>query len=365
MNDYILLSGVPLYEDAPVATDLLWNHLDELLAAMRAHNAPTYYLVMNKDDRSIEPYKKLASQQADLNLRIVEVKQKSGFAFMNTHALERVLQDEKPLPKGFGHADYTYSIEAFLERETKNFFVQNDTKKSYHIRRETSSKEIADLLGLGTSCKGIYYGYPMGRFVAAGHFEESILLETDRITVFDEKDCMLAGLKKIVDEYGNETCGRCVFGYEGMTQIQMILTDILARKGKPDDLHLLKELCKKMESQTLCDIDATLAKTVLSALEVFQQEIEEHVTKKVCQAAACNKFITYHILEDFCTGCQECEDVCEDDAIISKKKFIHIIDQDECTQCGKCYEACEEDAIVKAGTKKPKGPAKPVPCKAR
>jgi NADH-quinone oxidoreductase subunit F len=56
-------------------------------------------------------------------------------------------------------------------------------------------------------------------------------------------------------------------------------------------------------------------------------------------------------------------DECDDDAILGKKKFIHVIDQDECTQCGKCVEACDEEAIVKAGAIKPRCPQKPIPCK--
>ena len=73
--------------------------------------------------------------------------------------------------------------------------------------------------------------------------------------------------------------------------------------------------------------------------------------------------MTYHIIAANCIGCGECLDVCEDDAILGKKKFVHIIDQDECIQCGKCMEACEEEAIVLAGAVKPRCPKKPIPCK--
>lgn len=75
--------------------------------------------------------------------------------------------------------------------------------------------------------------------------------------------------------------------------------------------------------------------------------------------------MTYHILADKCNGCEECLDVCEDDAILGKKRFVHVIVQDECIQCEKCMEACEEDAIVQAGAVKPRCPKKPIPCKRR
>ena len=90
---------------------------------------------------------------------------------------------------------------------------------------------------------------------------------------------------------------------------------------------------------------------------------DEHISKKGCRAGVCKKFMTYHILASKCIGCGECMDACEDEAILGKKKFVHVIDLNECTLCGKCMDVCDEDAIVMAGAKKPKCPAKPIPCK--
>ena len=75
--------------------------------------------------------------------------------------------------------------------------------------------------------------------------------------------------------------------------------------------------------------------------------------------------MTYHVLAAKCTGCGDCLDACDEDAILGKKRFVHVIQQDECTQCGACMDACDEDAIVRAGAVKPRCPAKPIPCKAR
>jgi len=118
-----------------------------------------------------------------------------------------------------------------------------------------------------------------------------------------------------------------------------------------------------MKRESLCEIGQSAANTVLTAIQNFRQEIEEHITKKSCQSGVCSKFVTYHILQDLCNGCNECVDACEDEAILGKRGFIHVIDQDECTQCGKCVEACEEHAIVRAGVIKPRCPRKPIRCK--
>ena len=75
--------------------------------------------------------------------------------------------------------------------------------------------------------------------------------------------------------------------------------------------------------------------------------------------------MTYHILPTKCVGCGECVDACEDEAILGKARFIHVIDQKACTQCGRCVSACEEGAIIMAGADKPRTPPRPIPIRKR
>jgi NADH-quinone oxidoreductase subunit F len=154
-----------------------------------------------------------------------------------------------------------------------------------------------------------------------------------------------------------------VFGYEGVTQLQMILKDITEKKGRASDKELMQDLCSLMKTQSLCEDGSLLAEAVLESLNTYADVFDEHIAKKACRAGVCRKFMTVHILASKCVGCGECMDVCEDDAILGKKNFVHVIEQDECTICGKCMEACDEDAIVLAGAVKPRCPAKPIPCK--
>ncbi len=178
-------------------------------------------------------------------------------------------------------------------------------------------------------------------------------------------ECMVSLLLQEVKENDCKKCGKCVFGYEGVTQLEMALFDIAEKRGKSTDFDQMRALSLMMQSQSLCEIGEDLGATVMYAMDNHKEEFMEHISKKACRTGVCRKFMTYHILPDLCTGCTDCADVCDDDAIIGKKKFVHIIDQDECTQCGKCMEACDEDAIVTAGLKKPRTPKKPIPCTAK
>ena len=154
-----------------------------------------------------------------------------------------------------------------------------------------------------------------------------------------------------------------MFGYEGAAQLEMTLADITMKKSRSTDMAQLTKVCRYMKEQSLCEDGVDLGETALAVFEKYGDEFAAHVAKKSCKAGVCKSFVTYHILADRCIGCGDCMDECEDDAILGKKKFIHVIDQDECTQCGKCLSACDEDAIVKAGAVKPRCPAKPIPCK--
>ena len=178
-----------------------------------------------------------------------------------------------------------------------------------------------------------------------------------------EKQCPVDELKKLVAGHKCLDCGKCVFGYEGATQFDLILEDIQDKRGKANDMAQMRKLAGLMAEQSLCEDGQELGKLILALLDQREKEFQLHISKKGCTASVCKKFVTYHILQNKCIGCGECIDACEDDAIKGKRKFVHVIDQDECTQCGKCMEACEEGAIVMAGADKPRCPARPIPCK--
>ena len=164
-----------------------------------------------------------------------------------------------------------------------------------------------------------------------------------------------------ITEHKCISCGKCVFGYEGAAQLIMMLEDITAKRGRNTDLDQMKMLASFMADQSLCEDGEMLGKTVLEMLDRYADEFVLHISKKGCTAAVCKKFVTYHILQDKCIGCGDCLDACEDEAILGKRRFVHVIDQRECSQCGECLDSCPEGAIVMAGADKPRCPARPVP----
>ncbi len=185
----------------------------------------------------------------------------------------------------------------------------------------------------------------------------------ERVKNLTEKECIVDVLRKELADNKCKNCGKCTFGYEGATQIEMILNDIGEKKGRPGDLELLADLCSVMKDQSMCEDGDDIALAILEALEKYRKDLEDHVSRKSCRAGVCKRFMTYHIIAGDCTGCGDCLDACPEDAILGRKKFVHVINQAECTQCGACKDACDEDAIVLAGAVKPRCPLKPIPCR--
>lgn len=366
MNEYRIINAVPAYDAAPVSLDVLNDKTSQVLAQVKKNQVEKNYLIINKKEQElIAKLEGEIKKVADLSIDIIAVEAESNFIYDNAAAARNVIQGEKPIPWGMDSTIPIYSVEKMLRSEEKQVYITGNAKKAgkFIFPNKVKPEDILKECGSKNSLKAMYFGYPMGKFISPEELEKEIELTTDYIKIIDHTDCLLDQLLEIMQGYAKETCGRCVFGYEGVTQINIILSDISQKKGKSDDIELLMDLCGVMKAQVLCDIGKVAAETVLQAIAEFREELEGHITKKVCPAAVCKKFVTYHILADKCVGCMECADECPEDAIIGKKKFIHIIDQDECIQCGKCLKVCDYDAIVMAGAVKPRTPKKPLPCK--
>ena len=173
--------------------------------------------------------------------------------------------------------------------------------------------------------------------------------------------CMVDFLFHCYEESARECCGRCVYGRLGTAQIRQILRDISARRCKPDDMELMKEIAEAMEQACSCNQGKTAAHMILSGIKNFSEESEAHSRKKTCPENVCRGYVSYHIDPVKCTGCEECRTACPAKAIEGRADYIHVIDDIRCTGCRKCIAVCGQNAIIVAGKIKPKGPEEPIP----
>ena len=355
-----IVNFMPAYAQAPVAPWLLSKDVAAAAAKVREAGADAALVPAGCEGATA-----LADALGE-GVRVVECAPELGFVYANGSAAARCLDGEKPIPSCAEGEGETRSVSAseLLSADGSRWVWLEGADAPVELAATTTVGELVAAAGVEPEdAKAVYVGYPAGALYRADAPDTEVLLSSDYVRVYTKKDCMAHALDEVCAQYRRETCGRCVFGHEGSHQIATIVSDICRKKGKPGDLALLRDLCPLMETQCLCEQGRTMARTVSAFLELFGEEIERHITKKTCAAGQCTAFLTVHILASKCQACCACEDVCEEDAILGRARFIHVIDQKACTQCGACLDACEYGAIVTAGAVKPKCPPKPIPFK--
>ncbi len=173
------------------------------------------------------------------------------------------------------------------------------------------------------------------------------------MVVMDEDTCMVDVAMFFMDFIQRESCGKCIPCREGTRRMLEILQSITSKPGK-DHLETLRrfkgvtqleKIAHVIKDTSLCGLGQSAPNPVLSTLQWFREEYEEHVFERKCKAGVCSELQVYVIDPEKCTGCTACARKCPTDAIKGSKKEPHVIDQDACIGCGNCYDICKFDAV--------------------
>lgn len=364
-----IVSFMPTYAAAPTSLYVLGQDVAAAAEKINALDGKTS-VIMPAGHDLVAPLREALNEDVTL----LEADPTIGFVYSNDSACMAALRGQQPVPSAVtGIATAALQLIAgseLLAPEGTAWTWFEGADKPVNLPRELSVSALLDAakkagVAAASDAKAVYVGYPAGTLFSAADADVNVELAASYVRVYSNKNCMAQALSDICAQYRLETCGRCVFGHEGSHQINQIMLDICRKKGKASDVALIQDLAPVMQSQCLCEMGQIMATTVLSFFKTFGPEIEQHFTKKVCPAGECSAYMTFHILPTKCTGCGECLDACEEEAILGKPRFIHVIDQKACTQCGDCVKACDEDAIIMAGADKPRTPPRPIPIRKR
>lgn len=358
-----IVSFMPAYAAAPVSLHLLKADVPAAAGKISALEGEVAVLVPSAENELVAQLAELLGE----GVRVIGADASLGFVYANDTACACVLAGEKPLPSAVNGTTPDLRLvqgSELLGAEGSRWTWFEGADAPVELPASTTVGALVAASGVADA-KAVYVGYPTGTFFSADDADAPVELASDYVRVYGRSSCMANALSEVCQLHRHETCGRCVFGHEGGYQVATIVSDICRKKGKASDVALLRDLCPVMETQCLCEQGRVTARSVLSALDAFGDEIEQHFTKKVCPAGECRAYMTYHILPTKCVGCGECVDACEEEAILGKPRFIHVIDQKACTQCGRCVSACDEGAIIMAGADKPRTPPRPIPIRKR
>jgi NADH-quinone oxidoreductase subunit F len=198
--------------------------------------------------------------------------------------------------------------------------------------------------------KAVQTGGPSGGCIPADQLELKVdfdeltgagsMMGSGGMIVMDEETCMVDVARYFIDFLTDESCGKCVPCREGLRKMHGILTRITEGKGREGDLDLLQELAELAQETSLCALGRTAPNPFLSTFRYFRDEYEAHIRDKRCPALSCKELIAYYIDPAKCKACMVCLKKCPEDAIDGGKKKIHIILQEKCTNCGTCLDVC-------------------------
>lgn len=186
--------------------------------------------------------------------------------------------------------------------------------------------------------------------------EVGAMMGSGGFVVMDEDTCMVDVARYFLTFIQSESCGKCVPCREGTKRMLEIIERIpksyKSTKNKTDQLQRfkgiihLKRLSSVIKDTSLCGLGQSAPNPVLSGLQYFREEYEEHLYDRKCTAGVCKDLLNYSIDNALCEGCGICLRKCGVEAIIGEKGHAHYILDEKCIRCGMCIEACRFNAIL-------------------
>jgi NADH-quinone oxidoreductase subunit F/NADP-reducing hydrogenase subunit HndC len=228
--------------------------------------------------------------------------------------------------------------------------------------------EVGGGIKNGRTFKGVQIGGPSGGILNEADLDVPIdyeslkqhgaMMGSGGMIVMDEDDCVVDIARFYMDFCVDESCGKCSPCRIGTASILNILNKITQGNGEMSDLDQLAEISTAMSKGSLCALGQTAPNPVLSTLNKFRDDWEEHIKEHKCRAGKCKKMLSYRIDSEKCVGCGMCAKNCPaqcikqlDESAIKNpkaKRAPYEIDQTKCIKCGECFNnSCKFHAVVR------------------
>jgi NADH-quinone oxidoreductase subunit F len=166
------------------------------------------------------------------------------------------------------------------------------------------------------------------------------------LVVMDDTTCMVSIARFFMNFTTEESCGKCVPCREGTHVMLELLDDIVHGRGDDETIPTIEDLARTITDTALCGLGKTACNPVISTLNEFRDEYNEHVYDKKCRTGSCEGLEHLHIDEEKCRGCTKCVRICPVVAIKGEPGKLHHLNTERCVKCMRCLKECAFDAIV-------------------
>lgn len=151
----------------------------------------------------------------------------------------------------------------------------------------------------GRELKAVQTGGPSGGCIPAQHFHTPVdyealaalgaIMGSGGVVVMDEDTCMVDVARYFVEFSRSESCGKCTPCRAGLDQALSILNRITNGTADFSDLNELRDLGYMIQEASLCGLGQTAPNPVLTTLQYFRNEYDEHIRTSRCRSGVCEK----------------------------------------------------------------------------
>jgi len=228
----------------------------------------------------------------------------------------------------------------------------------------TIVNKIMGGVGKGRELKALHVGGPSGCMVPVDLMdipvsyeslkEKGLIMGSGGVLVMDDRTCVVNTVRYFMEYMHKQSCGKCIPCREGTRRMAEILGSI-TRKPADEEGHTtlerfkgvmqLETLAEVMKDTSLCGLGQNAPNPVISTLNYFRNEYEEHIFDRRCPSNSCTELRSWFIDVDLCTGCSICAKRCPAEAIIGTPRHPYFIVQEKCIGCGICHEVCKFTAV--------------------
>jgi NADH:ubiquinone oxidoreductase subunit F (NADH-binding) len=170
---------------------------------------------------------------------------------------------------------------------TKVFSVSGDVARPgvYELVMGSRLGELVLDLAGAAKVKMVQVGGAGGRIVPAQMMDTPLSYETvlgsGGVTVFDESRSVIDIVRRDLEFFAEESCGKCAPCREGTEAMVEILGRLSDGDGRERDMETLEDLSEVMTLSSLCGLGQGAGIPVLDSLRHFRHEYEDRVEKSL------------------------------------------------------------------------------------
>jgi len=180
-------------------------------------------------------------------------------------------------------ADWFNRIGTERSKGTKVFSVSGDVQAPgvYELVIGSSLKELTEGLALAKNTKMVQVGGASGRVIPYHLIDTPLAFEdvlgAGAIIVFDESRDIIDIVRRTMEFFAEESCGKCTPCREGNQVMLEILTRFCQGEGAKQDIENLESLASTMMLCSLCGLGQAAPNAVVDTLRHYRSDYESRV----------------------------------------------------------------------------------------